>query len=160
MAHIYNADYGTAEDWKILRDRVLVQRLEYKHPMLAVVGITLQKGRVINVGYGRRKRRLVRFEKMPGMSADALYFEDGEETGIVTPMKVAVGDIVEFSPRDQFEFTYRGLDYIMLKQNAIYGTSNDSEDHEALLWQESAGYDRKGNFLSGSEHWQQNGGTT
>jgi co-chaperonin GroES (HSP10) len=154
MSHIYPASYGDPRDWKVLRDRVIVQRLEYKHPILAVVGVTLQKGRVISVGYGRRKRRLVRFEKMPGMSAGALYFEDGEETGELTPMKVAVGDIVEFSPRDQFEFNYGGQDYIVIKQNAIYGTHNDAKDDEALLWQQSAGFDRDGHFLSGKENWQ------
>jgi hypothetical protein len=155
MSHVYpTASHGDPVNWKILRDRVLVERCEYKHPVLAVVGITLQKGRVINIGYGRRKRRLVRFEKMPGMSAGALYFEDGEETGVVMPMKVKVGDIVEFSPRDQFEFSYGGKDYLMLKQNSLYCTNNDSEDHEALLWQQSAGFDRDGNFMSGKEHWQ------
>jgi co-chaperonin GroES (HSP10) len=159
MSHVYpTASFGDPTKWKILRDRVLVERLEYKHPVLAVVGIVLQKGRVVNVGYGRRKRRLVRFEKMPGMSAGSLYFEDGEETGVVMPMKVKVGDIVEFSPRDQFEFSYGGKDYLVLKQNSIYGTSNDSADHEALLWQQSGGYDREGHFMSGKEHWH--GGAT
>ncbi len=138
-----------------LRDRVLIKRLEYKHPVLAVVGVTLQKGVVIAVGPGRRERRKVRFEKMPGMSAGAMYFEDGEETGRVHPMKVKVGDVVEFSPRNQFEFDFEGERYSMIWQNAIYGTTNDSR-HQAMLWQQSAGYDRNGNFMSGAENWQAN----
>ena len=139
-----------------LRDRVVVKRLEYKHPLLEVVGVKLCKGVVMAVGPGRRVRRKTRFERLPGMSAGAQYFEDGAETGIVKPMKVKVGDVVEFSFRNDFEFKFGGETYLMIWQNAIYGTSNDSQ-HEALLWQQSAGYDRNGNFMSGAEEWQRAG---
>ena len=133
---------------KPLRDRVLVQRLEYKHPTLAVVGVMLHKGIVVAVGNGRRLRRKTRFDGMPGRPPT--YFEDGEETGKVRPMRVKVGDVVEFSPRGQIEFELMGEKYVMIWEQAIYGTTNDSQ-HEAMLFQQSAGYDRDGNFMSGRE---------
>ena len=140
-----------------LSDRLLIKRLEYKHETLEVVGGTLQKGIVIAAGPGRRERRKVRFDKkMGGMSTDgALYFEDGEETGRTYPMPVKVGDVVEFSPRGQIEWEFEGETYVWVWVKACYGTTDDSQS-EALLWQQSAGFDRKGNFLSGAEQWQRN----
>jgi co-chaperonin GroES (HSP10) len=133
-----------------LRDRVLVKRIEYKHPLLAVIGVTLEKGIVVAVGPGRRERRKVRFDKMEGhlSSAGAQYFEDGDETGRTRPMRVKVGDVVEFSPRNQFEFEHEGEKYVMIWEQAIYGTTHDKPD-TALLWQRSAGHDRHGNFMPG-----------
>ena len=133
---------------KVLRDRVVVRRMEYHNPYIAVVGVTLQKGEVVAVGYGRRERRKTKFCGMPGHPP--IWFEDGAETGIVTPMKVSVGDYVEFSPRNQFEFELNGEKLVMIWQNAIYYISDDSPSN-ALLFQQSAGYDRHGNFLSGKE---------
>ena len=133
---------------RVLRDRVIVKRFEYQHPILAVVGVTLQKGLVVAVGYGRRVRRKVKFDQ--GKTGKALWFEDGDETGKILPMKVKIGEVVEFSPRDQFEFPLDGETLVAIKQGAIYGISNDSQS-EALLWQQSAGYDRDGNFMSGKE---------
>jgi co-chaperonin GroES (HSP10) len=139
---------------KPLRDRLLVKRFEYKNPYIAVVGVELQKGVVIATGYGRRVRRKVRFDnKMGGLSsAGAMYFEDGEETGKVLPMKVKVGDVVEFSPRNQIEWEFEGERLVWVWQNACYGTTNDSQS-EALLWQQSAGHDRRGNFMSGADEY-------
>lgn len=133
-----------------LRDRVLVQRLEYEHPVLAVVGVTLQKGVVIATGYGRRVRKKIRFDLLEGhlSTSKALYFEDGEETGAIKPMRVRPGDVVEFSPRNQIEWEHEGEKLVWIWEQSIYGTSNDSKS-EALLWQQSAGHDRAGNFLSG-----------
>jgi co-chaperonin GroES (HSP10) len=133
---------------KPLRDRVLVQRLEYKHPTLAVVGVVIHKGVVVAVGNGRRLRRKTKFEGMPGRPP--MWFEDGDETGKVRPMRVKPGDIVEFSPRGQVEFELMGEPYVMIWEQSIYGTTNDSQS-EAMLFQQSAGFDRDGNFMSGKE---------
>ena len=137
---------------KPLEDRVLIQRLEYEHPILAVVGVTLQKGIVVAAGPGKRKRKKVRFDLLQGhlCTERALYFEDGPETGGVHPMPVKVGECVEFSPRNQIEWEYEGEKLVWVKAGAIYGTTNDSRS-EALLWQQSAGHDRHGNFLPGTE---------
>lgn len=135
---------------RVLRDRVAVRRFEYQHPVLAVIGVVLQKGEVVAVGYGRRQRRKTPFTAMPGRT---IYFEDGEETGTILPMKVKVGDIVEFSPREQLEFDFNGEKLVMINQNAIYGVDPSASKSNALLWQQSAGYDRDGNFLSGKEAW-------
>lgn len=137
---------------KPLSDRILIQRLEYEHPILAVTGITLQKGVVLAVGPGKRQRRKVRFDLLEGhlSTGRALYFEDGGETGRLHPMYVQVGDIVEFSPRNQIEWEYEGEKFVWVRHGGIYGTSNDSKPHEALLWQASAGTDRNGNYLPGT----------
>jgi len=131
-----------------LEDRVLIQRLEYEHPILAVVGVTLQKGIVVAVGPGKRKRKKVRFDLLQGhLSTErALYFEDGPETGGLHEMPVEPGSVVEFSPRNQIEWEYEGEKLVWIKASAIYGTTNDSKS-EALLFQSSAGTDRHGNWL-------------
>lgn len=135
-----------------LQDRVLVQRLEYENPILAVVGITLQKGLVVAVGPGKRQRKRVRFDLLEGhLSTNrALYFEDGAETGRLHPIHIKVGDVVEFSPRNQISDELEGEKLVWIRHGAIYGTTNDSR-HEALLWQQSAGHDRSGNYLSGRD---------
>lgn len=136
---------------KVLRDRVAIRKLEYKNPYIAVIGVALQKGEVVAIGYGRRERRKTKFCGMPGHPP--IWFEDGAETGVVTPMKVKVGDFVEFSPRQQFEFEFNGEKLVMIWQNSIYCITDDSPS-DAMLFQQSAGFDRQGNFMSGSESWQ------
>lgn len=134
-----------------LRDRVVVQMVEYKNPLLAVIGVVLNKGRVIAVGPGRKIRRKVRFDAMEGKAnMRSLWFEDGDETGKIAPMHVKVGDYVEFSPRQSVPFEIDGERYVMIKEGAIYGTATDSQS-DALLFQQSAGFDREGNFMSGRE---------
>jgi hypothetical protein len=91
----------------------------------------------------------VRF-RLRDAETGALYFEDGDETGKIRPVRVKVGDVVEFSPRNQIEFEHDGEQYVMIWDQAIYGTTNDSQS-AALLWQQSAGHDRQGNYLSGRE---------
>lgn len=131
-----------------LSDRILVQRLSYENPLLVVTGITLQKGVVVAVGSGKREKRKVRFDLMEGhLSTNrALYFEDGEETGRTHPIHVKVGDVIEFSPRNQIEWDFEGEKLVWVRHGGIYGKSNDSRS-EALLWQASAGNDRSGNWL-------------
>jgi co-chaperonin GroES (HSP10) len=138
---------------KPLGDRVLVKRMDYVHPTLAVVGVTLQKGLVVAVGPGRRRKRKVRFDNQMGHmnTSSSLYFEDGDETGEIRPMRVKVGDYVEFSPRNQIEWEFEGEKYVWIKEQACYGTTNDSKA-EALLWQQPAGYDRNGNYLPTEGH--------
>lgn len=162
----------------ILRDRVLVKPLSYVHPILATPGIEIQKGVVIGVGYGRRQRRKVEFKQQmtdgaPIVGPDGkvmkfgqskltnrkLYFEDGAETGKIIPMQVKPGDVVEFSFRnvtiiDFDEVGFPGIGPLaFVWQKAIYSIDPDESLNECLLWQESAGYDRNGNWMSGAEDW-------
>lgn len=131
-----------------LADRLIVKRIEYKHATLAVVGIVLQKGLVLAVGPGKERRRKTRFD---GPNGKALWFEDGERLNKPRhPMPFRVGNCVEFSPRGLIEFSIDGIDLLVVRAGACYGTTNESAS-EALLWQQSAGYDREGNFMSGRD---------
>lgn len=136
--------------FKPLSDRIVVEVTEYQHDVLAVVGVALNKGRVIAVGPGKRQRRKQRFSAGEGMMGKPLWFEDGDETGKVYPMHVKRGDYVEFSPRQSVKFDIAGKEYLMIRQGSVYGTTNASQS-DALLFQQSAGYDREGNFMSGKE---------
>jgi hypothetical protein len=93
------------------------------------------------------------------LSGKELWFEDGAETGAIIPMQVKPGDVVEFSFRnitlvdfDRVGFPGIG-DLAFIWQKAIYSIDPDESLNECLMWQQSAGYDRKGNFMSGSEDW-------
>ncbi len=145
---------------RVLRDRVLIAPLPYEHPILVVPGMEVQKGVVVAVGYGRRSRRKVRFDRMEGHlnTQRAMYFEDGEETGAIKPMRVKQGDVVEFSPRNitKVDFSKLGFnvgELLFIWQEAIMTVDPTESLHESLLWQQSAGYDRQGNFMSGAESW-------
>lgn len=143
---------------RVLRDRVLVKPLPYVNPVLITPGIQIQKGLVIAVGYGRRQRRKVRFDRMEGHlnTGRSLYFEDGGETGRITPVRVKVGDVVEFSPRNgwvifEHDVLQAGLpdvgDLLMIWDQAIMTIDPEESLSDALMWQQPAGYDRFGNFL-------------
>jgi hypothetical protein len=74
-------------------------------------------------------------------------------------MTVKPGDVVEFSFRnitivdfDRIGFPGIG-DLAFVWQQAIYSIDPDESLNECLMWQQSAGHDRKGNFMSGSEDW-------
>lgn len=144
---------------RILRDRVLVKPLPYVHPLLLTPGVEIQKGVVIGVGYGRRQRRKVAFKQMEGQLGRTMWFEDGEETGVIMPMQVMPGDVVEFSFRnltivDFDRLGFGGIgDLVFVWQSAIYSIDPDESLDKCLLWQQSAGYDRHGNFMSGAEDW-------
>jgi len=163
---------------RVLRDRVLVKILPYVHPELITPGIEINKGVVVAVGYGRRQRRKVAFkqeisEGPPVLSANGqvmkfaksklsgkeLWFEDGDETGAIIPMQVKPGDVIEFSFRnitlvDFDRIGFPGIGHLaFIWQKAIYSVDPDESLNECLMWQQSAGYDRKGNFMSGSEDW-------
>lgn len=168
---------NVAKNVVVLRDRALIKILPYVHPVLATPGVEIQKGVVIAVGYGRRQRRMVEFKQsldttepiMLGgkvmkfgkskLSEKTLYFEDGEETGLIIPMTVKPGDVIEFSFRNTtvIDFDRVGFPGIgplaFVWQKAIYSIDPDESLNECLLWQQSAGYDRAGNFMSGAEDW-------
>lgn len=170
---------NVARSIRVLRDRVLVKPLPYVHPILATPGIEIQKGVVIAVGYGRRQRRKVAFKQQVDstppvigpdgktvmkfgkskLSDKTLYFEDGDETGKIIPMQVKPGDVVEFGFRNItiVDFDRVGFPGIgplaFVWQKAIYSIDPDESLNECLLWQQSAGYDRNGNFMSGAEDW-------
>jgi hypothetical protein len=172
-----------AKQITVLRDRVLVMPLPYVHPILATPGVEIQKGVVVAVGYGRRQRRKVEFKQgvadpAPILAPDGktvmkfgksklterkIYFEDGDETGKIIPMTVKPGDVVEFSFRNTFPVDFDRVGFpgvgtlVFIWQKAIYSIDTDEDlgrmCSEALLWQQSAGYDRNGNFMSGAEDW-------
>jgi hypothetical protein len=170
---------NVAKHTHVLRDRVLVKPLNYVHPILATPGVEIQKGVVIAVGYGRRQRRKVEFKQSLGdgppivgpdgktvmkfgpskLATRKLYFEDGAETGRIIPMTVKPGDVVEFSFRDIeiVDFDRCGFPGIgplaFVWQKAIYSIDPDESLNECLLWQQSAGHDRNGNWMSGAEDW-------
>ena len=164
----------------VLRDRLLVKQLPYIHPVLATPGIEINKGVVIAVGYGRRQRRKVAFKQgvsdggPPVLGPDGrtlmkfaksrltertLYFEDGAETGRIIPLQVKPGDVIEFgfrniTPVDFDRVGFPGIGtLIFVWQAAVYSIDPDESLDEALLWQQSAGYDRAGNFMGGNESW-------
>lgn len=144
---------------RVLRDRILVKPLPYVHPVLLTPGIEIQKGVVIAVGYGRRTRRKVEFRQSLFSSERKIFFEDGEETGEIIPMQVKPGDVVEFSFRNLTIVDFDRVGFpgigplVFVWQKAIYSIDPDESLNECLLWQQSAGYDRHGNFMSGSEDW-------
>jgi hypothetical protein len=168
-----------AKRTRVLRDRVLVKPVPYIHPTLATPGVEIQKGVVIAVGYGRRQKRLVEFKQsisdgppiigpdgktvmkfaQSNLSSRKLFFEDGAETGLIIPMQVKPGDVVEFSFRgiDIRDFDMLGFPGVgnlcFIWQKAIYSIDPDESLNECLLWQQSAGYDRNGNWMSGAESW-------
>jgi hypothetical protein len=143
----------------MLRDRVLIKPMEYEHPVLATPGMKISKGVVLAVGYGHRQRRKTPFHQKMGSSGRTIWFEDGEETGKIIPMQVMVGDVVEFGFRNSFEFDASRLGFpdlgklLVVWQKAIYSIDPTGSPERALLWQQSAGYDRNGNYMSGAEDW-------
>lgn len=145
---------------RVLRDRVLVKPLPYVHPLLLTPSIVICKGVVVAVGYGRRQRRMVGFKQNQDKTGRTQYFEDGEETGLITPMQVKPGDVVEYGFRNAFvmDFDRAGFpgvgDLIFIWQNAIYSVDPDELLDECLMFQMSAGHDREGNWMSGKEEWQ------
>jgi hypothetical protein len=143
---------------RVLQDRVLIKPLPYVHPVLLTPGINIQKGVIVAIGYGRRQRRKVRFDRMEGHlnTQRSMYFEDGEEIGTVLPMRVSVGDVVEFSPRNVFvvlehDVLQAGLpdvgDLLMVWQNGLISIDPEESLSDAQMWMIPAGYDRHGNFL-------------
>jgi hypothetical protein len=144
---------------RILRDRVLVKPLSYIHPILITPSIQIQKGVVVGVGAGRRRRHMVGFKQMEGQIGKTLFFEDGAEyfPAQVLPMQVKPGDVVEFSFRNVeiVDFDRLGFEGIgslaFIWQKAIYGIDPDESLNDCLLFQQSAGFDRNGNWMSGSD---------
>jgi co-chaperonin GroES (HSP10) len=131
-----------------LRDSVLLKRIPYKHPILVTVGIKLNKGEVIAIGPGRRVKRLVRYRRGEGKLTGDIYMPDGAERvgkdgkPLIRPMRVAIGDVVEFSPyKHQREFTFRGEHYVVLPEQSIYGRDPTRSQSEAALSQRSAGWE-------------------
>ena len=129
------------------------RKVPFKHDMPAGQEIRRPDGKVIKFSTTRS-------------SGKQIMFEDGEETGRVLPMQVKPGDVVEFSFRhvelvdfDRIAQFYNlqlgSLAFVW--QNAIYSVDNETDIEkvmsQALLFQQSAGYDRKGNFMSGAEDW-------
>ncbi len=151
-----------AQKWKVLRDRVLIKRFPYENKAgLYVAGVKLEKGVIVAAGPGRRTRRLVAFNQNMGVGSGGrqMLFEDGAETGAIRPLSVKVGDVVEFSLRN-----YTAIDFdrcecpgagelLVVWAEALMLIDPTESKSDAMLWQQSAGYDRHGKFLSGKEEW-------
>lgn len=101
-------------------------------------------------------------------SGRVLYFEDGPETGRMLPMQVKPGDVVEYSFRNSrtvdfdripefYNFQLGELIFVFYKSIYFIDHEPDLEKlcAETLLWQQSGGFDRNGNFMSGAESWHQ-----
>ncbi len=129
------------------------RKVRFNHDMPAGQEIRRPDGKVIKFSQTRSTGR-------------AVMFEDGEETGRILPMQVKPGDVVEFSFRNnqpvdfdriaQFYNLQLGT-LVFVWQKAIYSIDNEKDIEkvmsQALLFQQSAGYDRNGNFMSGAEDW-------
>jgi co-chaperonin GroES (HSP10) len=147
--------------WRVLRDRVLVKRFAYENKAgLFVAGVKLEKGVIVAVGPGRRTKRLIAMKQNEVGGGREMLFEDGVETGAVRPLPVKIGDVVEFSPRNYTELDFDKLGcpgagmLLVVWAEAIMLLDPTESKCEAMLFQQSAGFDRKGNFLSGTEHWK------
>jgi hypothetical protein len=74
-------------------------------------------------------------------------------------MDVSPGDVVEFSFRNLtvVDFDRGGFpgigNLVFVWRKAIYSIDPDESLQDCLLWQQSAGMDRHGNFMSGAESW-------
>ena len=123
-----------------LRDNVVIRRLDYKHDFLYVAGQKLSKGVIVATGPGRRMRRKSRFDKFPGKEEGSIWFEDGEETGVIRPMRVKIGDVGEFGHRGITEVDVAGQTLLVLGEQSCYGLT-DASQAQALFGQQSAGFD-------------------
>lgn len=150
-----------AATWKVLRDRVLVKRFDYENKAgLYVAGVKLEKGVVVAVGTGRRTKRLIAMKQNEVGGGREMLFEDGPETGAVRPVSVKVGDVIEFSSRNYIEIDFdkcgcpgAGMLLVIWEQGIMLRDPTESKG-DAMLFQQSAGYDRHGHFLSGAENWK------
>ena len=140
---------GIASRIRPLKDRVCIQRLEYKHDFLEVVGITLNKGVIVAVGEGRHLRRLVEYRKAEGALTGSIFLPDGPYTGKIRPMRVSVGQVVEYSPnKHDLEFDLDGETFVLIPEQSIYGIDKSESRSLAILSQRSAGWERGGSFLA------------
>jgi hypothetical protein len=100
------------------------------------------------------------------MSGKTIYFEDGPETGRILPLQVKPGDVIEFSFRNVDIVDFDRLadfynlnlgELVFIWHEAIYSIDPEEDLNkiasEALLFQQSAGHDRHGNWMSGNEDW-------
>lgn len=111
-----------------LRDFVCIAPIEYQHSFLYIAGILLRKGTVIAVGPGRRLRRKLPYRRNPERVDEVTWFEDGQETGSIRPLRVKVGDVVEFGWRAGTEFTLAGQKLLMIPEQSCYGLTTAAAD--------------------------------
>ena len=132
-----------------LRDNVVLRRIPYEHPSLAVVGVKLNKGIVVAIGPGKRIRRLVHYRRAEESLVEGVWLPDGAERvkrdgkPLVRPMRVAVGDVVEFSPNQHtIEFELDGERLVLISEQSIYWKDRSGSRSEAILAQRPAGWER------------------
>src|SRR5487761_20575 len=103
-----------------LRDWVALRPIAYEHDFLTVIGIPLRQGEVVAVGPGRRMRRKLPYRKNPDRADEVTWFEDGAETGQRRPLRVKVGDVVDFGWRSAREFRLGGELLLMVPEQSLY----------------------------------------
>lgn len=118
-----------------LRDGVLWERIEYKHPFLDLPAVKTNRGRVVAIGRGRALRRKLRIPIGPGQFHEA---EVGSYTGRVRPVGVKIGDSLEFSPRGQKELVVEGRSYVLSGEQSIIGYADES-DSQGVMFPASVG---------------------
>jgi co-chaperonin GroES (HSP10) len=121
---------------KPLRDNVAWFRYEYKHPTLEIPELKTNRGVVLAVGPGRRQRRKLRVQTAPG------HFEPmevGVETGRVIPTTVKPGDVLEFSPHGQREYTVDGVTIVISGEKSVLGYA-DKTDTQGVMFPTAAGW--------------------
>jgi len=111
-----------------LRDLVCIRPIKYQHKVLYVDGIQMRKGHVIAVGPGRRIRRKLPYRKNPERMDEVTWFEDGQETGKIRPMRVKIGNCVEFGWRAGREFTFKGENLVMIPEQSCYCLTDEAAD--------------------------------
>lgn len=107
---------------------VCIRPMKYEHEFLYVTGIDLRKGEVIAMGPGRRMRRRLPYRKNPERVDEVTWFEDGLETGKIRPMRVKVGDFVEFGWRAGVEFELDGEKLLIVPEQSCYGVTDGRTD--------------------------------
>jgi hypothetical protein len=109
--------------------------------------------------------KLAKFTTVGGTS-HTQYFEDGPETGRILPLQVQAGDVIDFSFRNVEIVDFDRLkdfynlqlgSLVFIWHEAIYDVDTEEDTQvlasQALLFQQSAGHDRHGNWMSGAEDW-------
>lgn len=128
---------------KPLRDNVLLRAMPYEHETLAMPLIKINRGEVIAIGPGRRVRRLVHYKRAEGSLTEGVWLPDGPETGQIRPMRVKVGDIVDYSRnKHTLDFEFEGQPCVLIAEQSIYGRDVSGEKGHAILAARPAGWER------------------
>lgn len=119
-----------------MRDNVIWVREQYENKAGLIVNLKTNRGTVLAVGPGRRRRRIV---KVPIAAGEFHHAELGAETGKVRPMTVKPGDFLEFSQYGQTEFEVDGVTLVLSGEQSVLGYA-DENDTEGVMFPAPAGF--------------------